>query len=55
MEKGDTVLYLGETTSVLDNNKEYKVFSASETGVQLYINTGFAGVSIEDVILVKIK
>ena len=55
MEKNDIVRYTGESNSVLETGKEYKVFSVGETGLQLCIPTGFAGVSLNDVILVQIK
>ena len=54
MKKNDIIRYTGKTHSILEYGKEYKVFSASITGLQLYMATGFVGVAIEDCILVQI-
>lgn len=55
MEKGDTVKYIGPKHPVLEQEEDYVVFSCNETDVQVITQTGFAGVPMESVILVKIK
>lgn len=45
LRKGSEVQYTDVTTSVLENGKIYEVFSVGENGIQVYIKTGFAGLT----------
>ena len=45
MKKGDLVIYIDKTTNVLTKGEKYEVFSVSDNGIQVYIKTGFAGLT----------
>lgn len=44
-----TVVYLGPPHQVLERNRIYEVFKQIEGGYMLVTDTGYAGVSLEDV------
>jgi len=54
LKKDDIVKYIGTGHTILEKNKEYKIFSCNKTDVQVHMKTGFCGVPVKDVILVKI-
>ena len=45
IEQGDKIIYTDNSNSVLNNGQEYTIFSVSETGIQVYIKTGFVGLT----------
>ena len=44
MKQGDKVKYTGVKHQILQAGETYEIYSVSETGIQVYIPTGFAGI-----------
>ena len=44
MKQGDKVKYTGGKHQVLVTGETYEIYSVGETGIQVYIPTGFAGI-----------
>jgi len=51
LKKNDVIIYIGGKHSILEKDKEYKVYTPLEKGVRVYIDTGFAGIKDEDFIV----
>ena len=48
MQKNDEVIYTDESTNVLTKGETYKVATVLDNGgIQVYINTGFAGLTAD--------
>lgn len=45
LEKGSKVIYLGTPNGVLETRETYEVFSVLDGGIQVYIKTGFCGIT----------
>ena len=49
------IIYTDVSTSLLEQGKEYKVFSVLENGIQIYIPTGFVGLTYDRFEIIKEK
>ena len=54
MKKDDIIRYTGVTNNTLTHGDEYQVYQVFDEGIRVIIETGFAGITFSDCILVKI-